>query len=132
MHNALEKVELQDAKKKFPSEVSGGMQKRAGLARAIVTEPEILLYDEPTSGLDPIMSRRIDRLIIDMQKTLNVTSIVVTHDLLSALEISDKIAMLHECKFGFIGTPREFLDSDKDYVQEFISAQGIKQYCKIE
>ena len=87
-----------DAGDKMPSDISGGMKKRAGLARAIVRNPEIILYDEPTSGLDPVMSARINELIIRMQEKLNVTSVVVTHDMESAYYIADRIAMLYNGK----------------------------------
>ncbi len=108
---------------KRPSEISGGMKKRAGLARAIIKNPKILLYDEPTSGLDPVMSRHIDNLIIDMQKKYGVTSVVVTHDLHSAFTIGDRIAMLHGGKVVEVAPPREFVASKHDCVQEFIKAQ---------
>ena len=120
---AIKMVQLEGSEKKRPSEISGGMQKRAGLARAIVTRPKIILYDEPTSGLDPVMSRHIDQLTIDMQKKLGVTSVVVTHDLISAFSIADRIAMLHEGVVGEIGTPEDFKRSDKPFVKEFMKAQ---------
>ena len=123
---AISRVHLEGSEKKYPSEISGGMQKRVGLARAIIMQPEILLYDEPTSGLDPIMSRRIDSLIIYMQKKLHVTSVVVTHDLYSAMRISDKIAFLYDKKFDFIGSPAEFMNSNKKYIKDFIRAQFPK------
>ena len=123
---AIARVHLKGAEKKYPSEISGGMQKRVGLARAIIMQPEILLYDEPTSGLDPIMSRHIDSLIIDMKKKLNVTSVVVTHDLCSAVTISDKIAFLYNKKFGFVGSATEFLNSNEKYIKDFIRAQFLE------
>ena len=119
----LAMVNLFDCEDKRPSEVSGGMKKRAALARAIIAEPQILLYDEPTSGLDPIMSRLIDNLIQSIQKNLGVTSVVVTHDLHSALSIGDRIAMLHEGEVAELGTPDEFIHSKHAFVQEFIAAQ---------
>jgi phospholipid/cholesterol/gamma-HCH transport system ATP-binding protein len=123
VQRVIKLVQLEGAEHKKPSEISGGMQKRAGLARAIITEPEIILYDEPTSGLDPVMSRHIDELILDMQKELGITSVVVTHDLHSAFAIGDRIAMLHEGAFGEISTPQDFVKSDKPYVKQFIQAQ---------
>ena len=126
VQKVIKMVQLDGAENKFPSEISGGMKKRAGLARAIVTNPEIILYDEPTSGLDPVMSRHIDKMTLDMQKELNVTSVVVTHDLHSAFSIADRIAMLHKGKIGEIATPEDFVKSDKDFVQEFIKAQFSK------
>ncbi|MCM8541707.1 MAG: ATP-binding cassette domain-containing protein, partial [Lentisphaeraceae bacterium] len=87
---------LEGSETKRPSEISGGMKKRVGLARAIVMEPKVVLYDEPTSGLDPVMSRHIDKMILDMQKEFGITSIVVTHDLHSAFSIGDRVAMLNQ------------------------------------
>lgn len=118
-------VNLSEAAEKFPSTISGGMQKRAGLARAIVMTPEIILYDEPTSGLDPVTSRRIDALIIDMQKKLGVTSVVVTHDLHSALAIGSRIIMLHGGKIIENTTPSEFIKSEHEIVKSFLESQFI-------
>ncbi|MBP1590204.1 MAG: ATP-binding cassette domain-containing protein [Kiritimatiellae bacterium] len=118
-------VDLPDAAAKFPSDISGGMKKRAGLARAIVTNPRIVLYDEPTSGLDPVISRQIDLLIDRLRRTLSITSVVVTHDLYSALEIGSRIAMLHQGKIICCATPEEFVASPLPIVQDFLLAQGI-------
>ncbi len=113
-------LQLSDAADKMPSEISGGMKKRAGLARAIVRNPEIILYDEPTSGLDPVMSARIDDLIIRMQRELGVTSVVVTHDMESAYRIADRIAMLHEGVVIECGSPQFIRESKNPVVQQFI------------
>ena len=110
---------------KMPAEISGGMQKRAGLARAIVRDPEVVLYDEPTSGLDPVMSRRIDRLIYDLNRKIGVTSVVVTHDLNSALSIGNRIAMLKGGKIVELSTPDEFRNSTNPDVREFMDAQFL-------
>ena len=110
---------------KFPAEISGGMRKRAGLARAIVHEPPIILYDEPTSGLDPVTARSIDELIDDMHKKLKVTSVVVTHDLHSALAIGTRIAMLSGGKVVELATPQEFIHSSKEEVKRFLESQYI-------
>lgn len=123
--DALEKVGLDRDGNAYPSDLSGGMQKRAGLARAIVTEPEILLYDEPTSGLDPVTSRRIDELIADLNKRLGITSVVVTHDLHSALAISDRIAMLSGGKVVDIQPPAAFIRSEHPEIKAFLDAQYI-------
>jgi len=125
VREALEMVELEDAADKMPSEISGGMQKRAGLARAIVRKPEIVLYDEPTSGLDPVTSRTIDRLIQQLNHEVGVTSVVVTHDMQGALSIGHRLAMLYEGSFVEIGTPREFMVSKVPIVQSFLAAQYI-------
>lgn len=109
---------------KYPSELSGGMKKRVGLARAIALEPEILLYDEPTTGLDPVMTDVIDHLILDTQKKLGVTSIVISHDVKATFAIADKIAMLHEGKILLQGTPEEFQASSDPVVQNFLEGKA--------
>lgn len=116
-------VGLENDAFKMPGEISGGMQKRAGLARAIIRDPEIVLYDEPTSGLDPVMSRHIDALIADLNRKLGVTSVVVTHDLNSALSIGHRIAMLKDGRIAALGTPDEFRASREPAVVEFMEAQ---------
>lgn len=119
----LELVELADDADKMPSEISGGMQKRAGLARAIIRDPEIVLYDEPTSGLDPVMSRHIDKLIANLNSKLGVTSVVVTHDLNSALSIGHRVAMLKAGRIVEISPPDQFRNSTNPEVREFLDAQ---------
>ncbi len=123
--DALEKVGLDRDGAAYPSDLSGGMQKRAGLARAIVTEPEILLYDEPTSGLDPVTSRKIDELIADLNNRLGTTSVVVTHDLHSALAIADRIAMLSAGRIVDIQPPAAFIASKAPEIRSFLDAQYI-------
>ena len=118
-------VGLEGVGDKMPADISGGMRKRVGLARAIVTQPEIILYDEPTSGLDPVISRQIDLLIDDLRQRLGMTSVVVTHDLYSALYIGTRVAMLHEGKFVVCAKPEEFIASDHPVVRDFLQAQGI-------
>ena len=125
VHRTLRLVGLEKDGEKTPSEISGGMQKRAGLARAIIREPEIVLYDEPTSGLDPVTSRTIDTLIDDLRGELGVTSVVVTHDLHSALSIGTRIAMLHNGKIAELATPEEFIRSSSTPVQRFLESQFI-------
>lgn len=110
---------------KFPAEISGGMRKRAGLARAIIQDPQIVLYDEPTSGLDPVTARTIDALISKMKKDIGVTSVVVTHDLHSALAIGTRIAMLYDGKIVDLSTPAEFVRSDQAEVLNFLESQYI-------
>jgi phospholipid/cholesterol/gamma-HCH transport system ATP-binding protein len=105
---------------KMPSELSGGMKKRLGLARALALEPEILLYDEPTTGLDPVNAGVIDDLIRDMQRKLGVTSLVVTHDLGSAFKIADRLAFLYEGRIVFSGTPEEIRTTTDPRVREFL------------
>ena len=110
---------------KYPSEISGGMRKRVGLARAIIHDPEIILHDEPTSGLDPVSSRTIDHLIDSMRKELGVTSIVVTHDLHSALSIGTRIAMLSGGRIVELAEPADFVRSEQDEVKLFLESQFI-------
>ncbi|QBG47710.1 ABC transporter ATP-binding protein [Verrucomicrobia bacterium S94] len=128
----LELLSLGDAGDKFPSDISGGMQKRAGLARAIIMDPKIVLYDEPTSGLDPVTSRRIDDLIVDMREQLGITSVVVTHDLHSALAIGSRIMMLHEGKIVENAPPADFIKSENETVRRFLESQYITKRGKWE
>jgi len=123
----LKLVDLPDVFFKHPVNLSGGMQKRAGLARAIITNPEIILYDEPTSGLDPVTSRRIDKLINDLRDNLGVTSVVVTHDLQSALAIGTRIAMLDKGHVVELSTPEDFVRSSQPEVQLFLKSQYITE-----
>ncbi|GBC88586.1 Glycine betaine/proline betaine transport system ATP-binding protein ProV [bacterium HR13] len=121
---ALEKLKLvgldEDVLELYPSELSGGMRKRVGIARAIATNPKLIIYDEPTSGLDPITSRTIDNLIISLREKTGATSIVVSHDLVSAFGISDRLMVLKDGQVVQIGTPQEVLSSDISFVREFI------------
>jgi len=107
-------------KDKKPSDLSGGMRKRVGVARALVGSPEYIFYDEPTTGLDPVTSEQIDDMIASLANTLNVTSIVITHDMFSVYRIADKISMLHDGKVYFNGTVDEMRNSDDRIVHEFI------------
>src|SRR5262245_30636638 len=109
---------------KMTSEISGGMKKRVGLARAIIRNPEIILYDEPTAGLDPVMGTAINDLILDMQKKLGVTSVLVTHDMSSAFRVSNRIAMLLKGRIVKLGTPAEFKVSDDPIVKQFIFGES--------
>ncbi|MEI9960695.1 MAG: ATP-binding cassette domain-containing protein [Limisphaerales bacterium] len=117
---ALDMVDLPGTQNKNPAELSGGMRKRVGLARAIVYEPQIVLYDEPTTGLDPIVSDSIDKLIIRVRDQLKVTSIVVTHDMRSARRVGNRVLMLHNKKIYANGTPVEFFTSKDPIVRQFI------------
>lgn len=123
---ALEAVNLQPRQvvNALPAELSGGMRKRVGLARAIVGSPEILLYDEPSTGLDPVNSALITRLIKDIQERLRVTSVVVTHDIEQAFEVSSRIALLEGGRLRFVGTPGAFRDSQDPVVRAFADRQA--------
>jgi phospholipid/cholesterol/gamma-HCH transport system ATP-binding protein len=118
---ALEMVELPGTQNKKPSELSGGMRKRVGLARAIVYRPQILLYDEPTTGLDPIVSDSIDQLIVRIREQLRVTSVVVTHDMRSARRVGQRIFMLHQGRIHVTGTPDELFASTDPVVHQFVN-----------
>jgi len=127
---SLEKVGLKEIfKTKMPSELSGGMRSRVGLARALVMKPEIMLYDEPTSSLDPIMTDKINDLILSLRERLQVTSIVVTHDIASAYKVADRMAMIHDGRIIFTGTPGEIRKSRDPYIQQFIRGQRKMHYA---
>jgi phospholipid/cholesterol/gamma-HCH transport system ATP-binding protein len=123
--DVLEMVGLQGIEEVMPSELSGGMRSRVGLARAIAMQPEVMLYDEPTSALDPIMSDKINSLILDLRDKLNMTSLVVTHDMASAYKVADKISMINDGKIIFSGTPAEIRASRNPYIQQFI--RGLRK-----
>jgi len=120
VQDALKMVGLEGTEELMPADLSGGMRKRAALARLIVYHPKILLYDEPTTGLDPITAMQINDLIVKIQKDLHATSIVVTHDLCSAFHVADRIALNHEGKILYISTKEEFIKIDDPIVQTFL------------
>ncbi|MCM8787901.1 MAG: ABC transporter ATP-binding protein [Candidatus Omnitrophica bacterium] len=119
----LSLVGLRGYENYYPSQISGGMRKRVGLARAIALDPDIVFYDEPTSGLDPVVGGVIDKLIKDLSEKLLITSVVVTHDMMSVFEISDRIAMVHKGQLIAIGTPEQIKNSTNPYVQQFINGR---------
>jgi phospholipid/cholesterol/gamma-HCH transport system ATP-binding protein len=125
VYEKLRLLNMEEAAEKFPADLSGGMQKRVGLARAIVLNPEIILYDEPTSGLDPVTSRIIDQVIENLREQLGVTGVVVTHDLHSALAIGTRIMMLYQGNIVENATPSEFIQSKNETVQRFLESQYI-------
>jgi phospholipid/cholesterol/gamma-HCH transport system ATP-binding protein len=116
----LEQVGLREHADKMPSELSGGMKKRAGLARAMALDPKVLFYDEPSAGLDPVTSAEIDQLIIDLNKKLGITSVVVTHEMDSAFRIADRMVLLDRGKFVVSGTPLEMKHSQDPLVRQFV------------
>jgi phospholipid/cholesterol/gamma-HCH transport system ATP-binding protein len=121
----LRLLNMEDSMEVFPTDLSGGMQKRVGLARAIVMNPEIILYDEPTSGLDPVTSRLIDKLIENLRKELGITSVVVTHDLHSALAIGTRIMMIDGGQIVENAKPEDFIKSTNETAQRFLESQYI-------
>ena len=118
----LELVGLKGIENKFPSELSGGMQKRVSFARAIVTEPNTILYDEPTAGLDPISSTLIEDYIVRLKEETNAASIVVTHQMSTITRTANKLIMLYNGKIVFAGTPEEMLRQDNPYTKQFVTA----------
>ena len=121
----LTMVGLPGTQKKMPSELSGGMRKRAALARSIVLEPEIIMYDEPTTGLDPVTSEKIAQLIAELNSRLKITSIAVTHDIVAARTIADRVAFLHQGRFQFVGTFDEVARGGHPVLQEYFRAMGF-------
>ncbi len=121
----LQLVGLPGTQKKMPSELSGGMRKRVALARSIALEPEIILYDEPTTGLDPLTSEKIAQLIVEMNLRLSTTSVVVTHDIVTARTVADRIAFLHQGRFQFLGTFDEAVRTGHPVLQEYFRSMGF-------
>ena len=119
---ALAMVGLENTERIMPAELSGGMRKRAALARALVLEPRVLLYDEPTTGLDPVVAAKINHLIRDLQRQLGLTAVVVTHDLASAFYVADRLAFLYEGRIRFTGTPAEARATTDAPLHEFLTA----------
>jgi len=124
VHEALDMVDLPDVADLAPAELSGGMRKRAGLARAVALRPKYILYDEPTTGLDPVTSAVIDDLMLRMQRQLGVTSIVITHDMHSAYTVGTRIAMLYEGRVRQVGTVREIQQTTDPVVRQFIEGRA--------
>ncbi len=122
---------LHNTQKKYPGELSGGMRKRVGLARALVLEPEILMYDEPTTGLDPLATRNVDEMIIDACQRYKVTSVVISHDMASVFRIADRIAMLHNKKILAAGTAAQIAQSTDPFIYEFLHASGVAEIKKL-
>jgi len=125
VRDRLAALGLDGTQKKYPGELSGGMRKRVGLARALVLEPEILIFDEPTTGLDPLATRNVDEMILETAARYNVTSVVISHDMASVFRIADRIAMIHERKILATGTVDEIRDDRHPYLYEFIRASGV-------
>lgn len=121
---ALDLVGLPGIQEMDPADLSGGMRKRVALARSIAVQPEVVLYDEPTTGLDPINTARVNHLILGLQKRLNITSIVVTHDMKSAFQISDRIAMVHGGRIIYEGTPEDFRAATDPRIADFIEGRA--------
>lgn len=122
VHQMLQQVGMPGIEKKAPNELSGGMRKRVGLARALVLNPEIMLYDEPTTGLDPILSKAIDDLIVETHKLIQGTTIIISHDIRATIRIANHVAMLHDGSIVAYGTPEELLEHENPIVRNFLQA----------
>ena len=122
--NSLEEVDMVNTEDLMPSELSGGMKKRVGIARAIAIKPAYLFYDEPTTGLDPIMTDSINRLILKFQNTGEVTSVIITHEMRTVYDVADRVLLLHEGKIWFDGSPEEIKNVDDLVVQQFITGNS--------
>lgn len=122
---------LAGTQKKYPGELSGGMRKRVGLARALVLEPEILMYDEPTTGLDPLATRNVDEMILDAGERYKVTSVVISHDMASVFRIADRIAILHKKRILEAGPAEVIAASSDPYIYEFLRASGVSAIGKL-
>lgn len=120
----LELVGIGETREKFPAELSGGMRKRAGIARAIVSRPDILLYDEPTTGLDPVTGAVIDELMVELKREMGATGIVITHDIRSAFRVADRVALLHEGRLYVEGNPEEIRASEDPFVRAFLDGRA--------
>jgi phospholipid/cholesterol/gamma-HCH transport system ATP-binding protein len=119
--NALDLVGLAGTNELMPDQLSGGMRKRVGLARSVITNPEIILYDEPTTGLDPVTAHIIDQLVVDLREKLGVTSVVVSHDMEGVYRVADRVAMLYDGRVIAMGTPDHFRNSADPIVRQFVS-----------
>ncbi len=124
--DTLERVNLTGNEDLLPAELSGGMKKRVGMARAIALHPKVLLYDEPTTGLDPITTYQIDELVASLRQILGATSILVSHDIISVQRTADRVAFLHEGEVVFVGPPAEFLKSDHPAIKEVVEKSQAK------
>ena len=122
--NSLEEVDMVNTEDLMPSELSGGMKKRVGIARAIAIKPAYLFYDEPTTGLDPVMTDSINRLILKFQNTGEVTSVIITHEMRTVYDVADRVLLLHEGKIRFDGSPEEIKNVDDLVVQQFITGNS--------
>jgi phospholipid/cholesterol/gamma-HCH transport system ATP-binding protein len=111
----------------MPGDISGGMKKRVGVARALVGEPEILIYDEPTAGLDPLAARNVDRLILETDEKFDVTSVVITHDMATCIDVGEHVSLLHSGKIYTTATPAEMIKNTDPVVRRFVEASGVKR-----
>jgi len=127
VHECLAMVHLEGVDAKMPGQLSGGMRRRVGFARAIALQPEILLFDEPNTGLDPITSAAIDRVIVDLRDRLPVTMVTITHDMASAFRIADRVAMLREGRILAVAPPEQFRALPDEYIQKFLAGEPLEE-----
>ncbi|HET7541374.1 MAG TPA: ABC transporter ATP-binding protein [Polyangiaceae bacterium] len=121
----LNSLGLENVEKRFPSELSGGMRKRVALARALMLEPEVIMYDEPTSGLDPVTSRLVDDMIVDTRNKFGVTSVIISHDMVGALQIADEIYLLSKGSIVASGPPNQLIHGDNELLHKFLQSSGV-------
>ena len=121
----LNSLGLDNVEKRFPSQLSGGMRKRVALARALMLEPEVIVYDEPTSGLDPVTSRMVDDLIVETNQNFGVTSVIISHDMLGAMQIADEIYLLSKGNIVASGPPKELIKGDNELLHQFLVSSGV-------
>lgn len=132
LKTSLERVGLTGSENLMPAELSGGMRKRVGIARALALKPKVILYDEPTTGLDPVTTYSIDHLIVSLQKSLQVTSLVVSHDLASVARVANRVGFLHQGSLVFVGTPDQFLNADHPAIRELVDKSRANELLPIE
>jgi phospholipid/cholesterol/gamma-HCH transport system ATP-binding protein len=130
--DTLSRVNLVGSEDLYPAELSGGMKKRVGMARAIALNPKVLLYDEPTTGLDPITTYQIDELVSGLRQTLGATSVLVSHDLISVQRVADRVAFLHQGEVVFVGPPEDFINSSHAAIREVVEKSQAKTLAKIK
>jgi phospholipid/cholesterol/gamma-HCH transport system ATP-binding protein len=128
----LKHLKLQESAYKFPAELSGGMRKRAGLARALALNPRIIIFDEPTTGLDPVLTKEVDSLIVETLQREKMTGLMISHDMASTFRIGDYVSMLHEGKIVASGTPQEMMENKHPLLQEFIELSGVKHHSEFK
>ncbi|HEX3773032.1 MAG TPA: ABC transporter ATP-binding protein [Polyangiaceae bacterium] len=121
----LNSLGLENVERRFPSQLSGGMRKRVALARALMLEPEVIMYDEPTSGLDPVTSRMVDDLVLETRKRFGVTSVIISHDMLGALQIADEIYLLSKGSIVASGPPQEIVHAQNELLHQFLESSGV-------
>ena len=121
----LNSLGLENVEKRFPSQLSGGMRKRVALARALMLEPEVIMYDEPTSGLDPVTSRMVDDMIVETRNKFGVTSVLISHDMVGALQIADEIYLLSKGAIVASGPPKELIKGDNELLHQFLQSSGV-------